>query len=92
MALIDQVNKAMAELDAMANEHAADDAEIASLKSQLDMALAAKQKAETDLAAITIQANSTADVATQAAADIAAVQPLLDKIDAMAAPVAVPVV
>ena len=94
MALIDQVNKAMAELDTMANEHSADEAEIASLKSQLDAANAAKLKAEADLAAITVSANSTAAVAAQAAADVAAVQPLLDKIDAMAAPapVAAPVV
>ena len=83
MALADNIAAALAKLDTFVNKEAADQAEIASLKQQLDAATARAVAAEAAIASASVAVSSANDAAAVTAADVAAVQPLLDKINAL---------
>jgi uncharacterized protein involved in exopolysaccharide biosynthesis len=83
MTISDEVQTAMAKLDLFVSKETANEAELASLKSQLDAANARADAAEASLATAQISNNAANDAAVTAAADAAAIQPLLDKISAL---------
>ena len=89
MALSDDVKKASDLLDTFVEKEAANIAEIASLKQQVDSLTADRLAATEALAKSQADLLAANSATSQAAADAAAVQPLLDKISALSpAPVA----